>query len=118
MGVRDQGVAGLVARLAFYHRVYDDMLAIPALVALARIASGMIEGRTGAQPVEPGTARRALALLLLATLPLLLPVAFVPWSVRSLLCAGTWTGALALLSGAAQDGSSGTATRRVEGVDA
>ena len=112
------GVAGLVARLAFYHRVYDDMLAIPALVALARIASGMIEGRTGAQPVEPGTARRALALLLLATLPLLLPVAFVPWSVRSLLCAGTWTGALALLSRAAQDGSSGTATRRVEGVDA
>ena len=39
------GVAGIVARLAFYHRTYDDLIVLPALVALARVAQRPARGR-------------------------------------------------------------------------
>ena len=31
------GVAGIVTRIWAYHRVYDDVLVLPALLALARV---------------------------------------------------------------------------------
>ena len=33
------GVMGIAARIAFYHRSYDDLTVVPALIALARIAT-------------------------------------------------------------------------------
>lgn len=39
------GVAGVVARLAFYHRTYDDLIVLPALIALARAARRPATGR-------------------------------------------------------------------------
>ncbi len=51
------GAAGLVARLCVYHRSYDDLLALPALVALLRIAWGIGETR----PTMRGVALLAFA---------------------------------------------------------
>lgn len=92
------GVAGLIARFAFYHRVYDDLLVIPGLVALARIASGAIERPGGADAEgSPGVAHAALAILVASAIGLLLPRDFPPSEVRLRLNACAWAAALALL---------------------
>mgnify|MGYP002629444619 CR=1 FL=1 len=41
------GVTGIVARLAIYHRNYDDLLVLPALVALVRLAARPPGARLG-----------------------------------------------------------------------
>lgn len=65
------GVAGIVARLSVYHRSYDDVLLLPAFVALAR-------GALGADG-EPAWMRRVSAgvLVVLAALMVTDPLWFV-----------------------------------------
>lgn len=84
------GVAGLVARLGFYHRVYDDLLVLPALVALARLASGVVAPSDGTRvDVATGVSRSAMATLLLVACPMMAPRDFPPveWRV-----AASWFG--------------------------
>lgn len=54
-------VCGLVARMSFYHRLYDDLLALPAIVALARIAAS--RAKASVEGLDDGTAIVARLLL-------------------------------------------------------
>jgi len=102
------GVAGLVARFGFYHRVYDDLLVLPALVALARLVSGAVErpGRERAA-VPPGIARAASAILVASAIGMLLPRDFPPSEIRMPANACAWAAALALLVVAVRPGAVG-----------
>ena len=51
------GVIAVVARLWAYHRLYDDVLVVLALVALFRIATG-VDGPRDVPTAEPGRAAR------------------------------------------------------------
>lgn len=55
------GVCGLAARLGWYHRLYDDVLMLPAIIALARIAAS----RPRLSPTGADDTRSLLARLLL-----------------------------------------------------
>ncbi|MBN2576044.1 MAG: DUF2029 domain-containing protein [Deltaproteobacteria bacterium] len=71
------GVTTIVARLASYHRVYDDSLVLLALVALCRLAKQA--ARSGRRDAVAET------LFLLVWIPLLLPATWstmaLPWSL-------------------------------------
>lgn len=99
------GVTGLVARFAFYHRGYDDLLVVPALVALARLVSGaMILPGGGRATVPPRIARVAFAVLLAAVVPMLLPRDFPPKEIRGMASTAGWGAALLLLGFVARPG--------------
>lgn len=92
------GVGGLVARFAFYHRFYDDMLVIPALVALARLASGALATAGGGRVVvAAGLSRMALATLLFTVGAMLAPRNFPPFEWRALAATCGWITALFVL---------------------
>ena len=91
------GVAGIVARLWTYHRVYDDVLVVLALVALVRIA-------TAGDGEAPGRRVRAAAVALLVTamwfmlLPARLGTSPAPWrQLFEVSHTATWLGMLAFL---------------------
>lgn len=97
-------VACLVARLCFYHRLYDDLLVLPVLVALARLASGATAPSPVAGPVQvadPGDAtaeiRAASLWTLVAVAGSLLAPASLPVAARHAVATGAWVAALVLL---------------------
>jgi hypothetical protein len=94
------GVACLVARLAFYHRIYDDLLVLPAMVALARLASGAtvaVETPTGGR-VETAAEIPAAALwTLLASAFVMLMPASLPAVLRIVASTGVWWAVVFLL---------------------
>jgi hypothetical protein len=71
------GVAGLVARIWSYHRVYDDVLVLPALLALVRVLR-----RSG---LSPGARTLGVSLGLASSVMLLLPASLrlqaSPWGM-------------------------------------
>ena len=71
------GVAGIVARIWSYHRVYDDVLVLPALFALARLLR-----RPG---LSPAARTFGVSLGLASSVMLLLPASLrlqpSPWDV-------------------------------------
>ena len=99
------GVIAVVARLWAYHRLYDDVLVVLALVALFRIATG-VDGPRDVPKAEPGRAAggQAAAVALIATcmvfmlLPARLGAAPPPWSwIFDVSHAASWLGMLVFL---------------------
>ncbi len=98
-------VAGLVARFCFYHRHYDDLLVLPVLVALARLASGATSSMAVADPSRAtGEIRQASLWTLFAVAGSLVMPATLPFAVRQAAATGTWSAALVLLVHAAAHG--------------
>lgn len=94
------GVACLVARLAFYHRMYDDLLVLPALVALARLASGAsvaVETPVGGRVETAAEIPTAALWTLLASAFVMLMPASLPTTLRIVASTGAWWAALFLL---------------------
>jgi len=81
------GVAGIVGRLAFYHRGYDDLLVLPALIAMIRLA---------ARPPSERIGRLALGLLVVTCLAMVSRVAWLPGD-QDLIAWVCWSACGALL---------------------
>jgi len=93
-------VACLVARLAFYHRIYDDLLVLPAMVALARLASGAsvaAETPAGGRVETAAEIPTAALWTLLASAFVMLMPASIPVALRIVASTGVWWAALCLL---------------------
>lgn len=88
------GVIGILTRLGFYHRWYDDMLILPAMIALYRLAK---QGPpTGGRDVIAGGLFAILLMMMMAPGGLyLLPA---PWDIVSVYVqTGAWIGVLFFL---------------------
>ncbi len=85
------GVTSLVARLWTYHRIYDDLLVLPALVALHRLAS---RGRGG----DPAAGLLLALSWAVAVAPARLFFLPAPWdALYAEAVSLTWVGTLAVL---------------------
>jgi hypothetical protein len=104
------GVVAIVTRFWSYHRLYDDVLVVLALVALFRIAAPVLGGNDSASELVPATDgahdRRvgSVAAALIVTsmffslLPARLGTAPTPWhQIFGVTHATTWLGMLAFL---------------------
>lgn len=83
------GVSGIVARLAVYHRSYDDLLVLPALVALLRLAT---------RPPSPLIGRAAAGLFAVTGFVMVLPESgLIKGPILGTVTALCWLGCAALL---------------------